>query len=58
MLQGDVKRDAAAILSRMIELRDQMRQLMPDDVAAELVADFPRTGRPQFQRKRRGWRRR
>ena len=34
MLQGDVKRDSAAILSRMIELRDQMRQLMPDDVAA------------------------
>ena len=33
MMQGDVKRDSAAIQARMIELRDQMRQLMPDDVA-------------------------
>ncbi|MGH8046226.1 MAG: hypothetical protein ACREKL_03185 [Chthoniobacterales bacterium] len=33
MTQSDVKRDAAAIQAQLIELRDQMRQLMPDNVA-------------------------
>lgn len=34
MAQGDVKRDAATIQAELVNLRDQMRQLMPDDVAA------------------------
>lgn len=34
MAQGDVKRDAEAIQAELIALRDQMRQLMPNDVAA------------------------
>lgn len=34
MAQGDVKNDAAAIQAELIELRDQMKQLMPGDVAA------------------------
>ena len=34
MTQSDVKRDSAAIQAELIELRDQMRQLMPKDVAA------------------------
>jgi len=33
MTQSDVKRDAATIRAELIRLRDQMRQLMPDDVA-------------------------
>ncbi|CAN5721343.1 hypothetical protein BH09VER1_BH09VER1_34790 [soil metagenome] len=33
MSQGDVKNDAAAIQAELIELRDQMKQLMPGDVA-------------------------
>ena len=33
MTQGDVQRDATAIKAELIELRNQMRQLMPDDVA-------------------------
>lgn len=34
MAQGDVKRDAATIQAELVNLRDQMRQLMPDNVAA------------------------
>jgi len=34
MTQGDVRRDAAAIEAQLVELRNQMRQLMPDDLAA------------------------
>ncbi|MES2921361.1 MAG: hypothetical protein V4819_07435 [Verrucomicrobiota bacterium] len=34
MTQSDVRREAAAIQAQMIELRNQMRQLMPDDVAS------------------------
>ncbi|MFZ4775880.1 MAG: hypothetical protein ACOYM3_10970 [Terrimicrobiaceae bacterium] len=34
MAQSDVKRDAAAIRAELVGLREQMRQLMPDDVAA------------------------
>lgn len=37
MTQGDVKRDAEAIRAELEKLRDQMRQLMPDDV--QLVDD-------------------
>lgn len=32
MAQSDVKRDTAAIEAGLIEIRDQMRQLMPEDV--------------------------
>lgn len=34
MAQGDVKRDAEAIQAELVALREQMRQLMPGDVAA------------------------
>ncbi|MEO5716546.1 MAG: hypothetical protein ABIT37_23915, partial [Luteolibacter sp.] len=34
MTQGDVRRDAAAIEAQLVELRNQMRLLMPDDLAA------------------------
>lgn len=34
MIQNDVKRDAAAIQAELTELREQMRQLMPEDVSA------------------------
>lgn len=34
MAQTDVKRETSAIEASLVELRDQMRQLMPDDVAA------------------------
>ena len=33
MTQGDVQRDAKAIQAQLVELREQMRQLMPKDVA-------------------------
>ena len=33
MTQGDVRRDAAAIEAQLVELRNQMRLLMPDDLA-------------------------
>jgi hypothetical protein len=33
MTQGDVQRDADAIEAQLVELRNQMRLLMPDDLA-------------------------